>query len=275
MRVVGSVIGVLFLIQSGAFAQDQDVVRESVFNVSRVDMAYEPETREELSQIFEQLNASVKNRDLPIFTYLKGDRVDGMIFEITNVTNVDGQTSRATIFADFSRLLEVDRNLKRTLETRMALSARADVIREDLARASHAADNDLPYATGAAGAKLDSRQVERLQAELLKIEGQLAKFAEEPPMTIESVLIPMGFYGEGDARARLVAAVGLTQEIDEALFLNSLRAGFSYTVEWTEEEPVDKVWGNPEIGQNPDEKYFPEEFPRGVRVVRYRVEVVW
>ncbi len=253
----------------------QDIVRESVFHVSRVDLAYEPETREELAKIFEALNASVKDRDLPVFAYVKEDRVTRTVYRISNVTNAEGQTSRATVYADLSRLLEVDRTLQRTIETRVGLEERAATIREDLSRASHAMDNDLPFATGDSGAKLDERQVKRLEAELAKIDAKLVKFTDAPPTAIESILIPMGFYGDGDEKARLVAAMGLSQKVDEELFIASLKAGFSYTVEWTEDEPVGKEWGNPEIGQNPDEKYFPKEYPRGFRPVRYRVEVIW
>lgn len=253
----------------------EPVLRESVFHVSRVDLAYEPETREELAALLERLNASRKEGNLPVFTFRKGDRVEGRIYKISDVTNAEGRTSRATLYADLSRLLEVERNLRRMIDTRIETEERIAVIRSDLSRALHAKNNDLPFATDQSGAMLDDRQVERLQQELERLESNLEKMGDAGSVPIESVLIPIGLYGEGDDKARLVAAISPFQKIDRELFIRSLQSGYSFLVEWTESEPVEKVYGNAEFGQDPNKKYWPTEYPRGVREVRYRVQVIW
>ena len=51
--------------------------------------------------------------------------------------------------------------------------------------------------------------------------------------------------------------------------------GQTFTVTRIVREEVAKVRGNPEFNQDPDELYFPPQYPRGVREVEVTTTIRW
>ncbi|MGF1531514.1 MAG: hypothetical protein ACFCU4_09165 [Puniceicoccaceae bacterium] len=250
--------------------------RELDFHVSRIALAYEPETPEMMMRLFNELNKNLDKQNLPIFAFDRKEFVDESLFRIDNVRNAENEPIGRPLFADLTRLVSKQRELAADVSQIRQLRSRSKQIRETLGNEATKVDktDDLPFTNLNLDQGMKEEDFLRLREELEEVEAKLALISGKST-SLRAILLPTGIHMDDEQAFRKVAALPIGEKLDQELFLATLRVGYSYTVEIVDRIPVEKVYGRPELGQNPDLKYFPERHPTGVRLQKTVYRIVW